>query len=732
MKIEEIMSQAAYSQVTEAMPALDKYLLGFETIDADEENNRGLGVLLAKIGDNYIFIPSIYRNGRICDMDLLYEPANNRFLPVQDNTLSYLLARTPDVVGETVEKPSMSVGGHTGGAGGVSLNLPFTMFTKVASSGNIPNMLKMAGGMMAELLLKTQGSFDAIYQSLDDISAPSLGKLASAALSEDLIKKLDTVDGYNAFAQWYSESDIQRFADKLIDNVVLDRRRRDEAAQTHFDEPVKVLTSASSEARDLSDDEKAMILRDGAIIVDKRGLLPSVVYKMKQNSDWQTPAHNGLHELLTLGGKTITAYVINLNAAKGFDKFTATNERYAIIPVDDGVARDVHVIDFAPLSQYYPMDMTTPMGGVDVGSLTSDTIRGDNELVVVTRSGDSLMLSKLWGGDSNPHWLRGEEDRFIDVRLRPTELYEYDGVGRFPKDSDSGDQWVKTGIESKLSPMPQTASGKEIITQIIIGKPNSKLQIRGNSLRVPEGSKFYTIPSGEGGNDLDLVDQVNAVEAIAARDKLIGVTIYSNDGLVTLADGMTKKASGSKFDVAKVLVSDYAVEPKEAVKLVKEACAKQGGESYLIKIADQTGFNMAFSQEEPANIDYNESQTLTPRSTEKVNDKEIIDKAQQAGVRQVLDVELLKLLAEDDGSVKEVQSYIPKLLGAVDALGRLLFLTRVNESLHEAYGDQRTVLMEKSIKSAFFKVWDIILGLQQGKVDNISDLMGGDLSQTVG
>ena len=141
---------------------------------------------------------------------------------------------------------------------------------------------------------------------------------------------------------------------------------------------------------------------------------------------------------------------------------------------------------------------------------------------------------------------------------------------------------------------------------------------------------------------------------------------------------------------------------------------------------------MAFSQEEPANIDYNETQTLTPRSTEKVNDKEIIDKAQQAGVRQVLDVELLKLLAEDDGSVKEVQSYIPKLLGAVDALGRLLFLTRVNESLHEAYGDQRTVLMEKSIKSAFFKVWDIILGLQQGKVDNISDLMGGDLSQTVG
>ena len=168
------------------------------------------------------------------------------------------------------------------------------------------------------------------------------------------------------------------------------------------------------------------------------------------------------------------------------------------------------------------------------------------------------------------------------------------------------------------------------------------------------------------------------------------------------------------------------------MQLVKEAAAKQGGETYLIKVADESGFQMAFAQEDPAIVDYNESQTLSPMTNEKVNDKEIIERASQAGVRQVLDVELLKLLAEDEGSVREVQSYIPKLLGAVDALGRLLFLTRVNESLHEAYGDQRTLLMEKSIKSAFVKLWDIILGLQQGKVDNVSDLMSGELSQAIG
>ena len=733
MKLEEVMSQAAYSQITEAMPAIQSYLLGFEVINADEETNRGLGVLLAKIGDSYIFIPSIYRNGQICDMDMLYDPANNRFLPAQDNTISYLLSKKTDIVGDNVPKPSVSVGGHTGGAGGVSLNLPFSMFTKVASAGKIPHMLKMASGMMAELLLNAHGSFDNIYKALDDLSAPSLSKLASGPMSEALLHRLDTPDGYNTFIQWYNEADMDKLVKTLADNAAISRVRRESAASEPAREAVKILTSASTEARDLSDEEKASILRDGAIIVDNRGLIPSKVYKTKQNSDWQAPSENGLYELLKLDGSTVTAYVININAAKGLDKFTATHEDFAVIPVDDGDSRVIHRIDFAPLGQFYPMDMSVPLGGTSIESITRETFKTYGEFIVVTPKGEALMLTGLYGNGDNAHWLHTDEDKFVGLKLRPYMLDKYDGVGRIT-DTDSSEAWLKSTIEAKLSPMPMTSSGKEMISQIVIGKPTSRMQLRGNTLRVPEGSKIYDFKDyNDLTNDLGLVDQANALCAIAERDRLVGVTIYSADGLVKLSDSMmTKTASGSMFDVAKVLVSDYAVAPKEAVKLVKEASAKQGGESYLIKIADDTGFKMAFAQEEPASLDYQETQTLSPMTTEKVKDREILERASQAGVRQVLDVELLKLLAEDDSSVREVRSYIPKLLGAVDALGRLLFLTRVNESLHETYGDQRTIVMEKSIKSAFVKLWDIILSLQQGKVDTLSDLLGGDLAQSIG
>ena len=89
-------------------------------------------------------------------------------------------------------------------------------------------------------------------------------------------------------------------------------------------------------------------------------------------------------------------------------------------------------------------------------------------------------------------------------------------------------------------------------------------------------------------------------------------------------------------------------------------------------------------------------------------------------------------MSRDPSSVREVQTYVPRLLSAVDALGRLLFLARINSSMREAYGDHRINLMEKSLKQVFSELWDLVLGLQQGQVDETSDLIGGALAQTIG
>ena len=53
MKIEEVMAQVAHSQLMQSMPSLKDYIIGFEMVDSNEDENQGLGVVLAKLGTLY-------------------------------------------------------------------------------------------------------------------------------------------------------------------------------------------------------------------------------------------------------------------------------------------------------------------------------------------------------------------------------------------------------------------------------------------------------------------------------------------------------------------------------------------------------------------------------------------------------------------------------------------------------------------------------------------------------
>ena len=74
MAIEDTMAQLANSQVTQSMPSLRDYIEGFQLITSNEENNAAIGVEIGMLGNTCIYIPAIYRNGKIYDMDIMYIP----------------------------------------------------------------------------------------------------------------------------------------------------------------------------------------------------------------------------------------------------------------------------------------------------------------------------------------------------------------------------------------------------------------------------------------------------------------------------------------------------------------------------------------------------------------------------------------------------------------------------------------------------------------------------------
>jgi hypothetical protein len=98
MSIEQTLSSMAYRQLTQNMPSMAPNLLGFELITSNDDNTFALGVNVAVIGDTYVFIPTILKNGRIAPVDLMYVPELDQFLPCKDAWISYIQSKKTDLI----------------------------------------------------------------------------------------------------------------------------------------------------------------------------------------------------------------------------------------------------------------------------------------------------------------------------------------------------------------------------------------------------------------------------------------------------------------------------------------------------------------------------------------------------------------------------------------------------------------------------------------------------------
>jgi hypothetical protein len=718
MAIEDTMAQLANSQVTQSMPSLRDYIEGFQLITSNEENNAAIGVEIGMLGNTCIYIPAIYRNGKIYDMDIMYIPEMDQWIPSQDNWVSMLKSKKPDMLAVLKGRKTMpSMGG--GSSGGVKLDLPFNMISKLASEtggfrkllereGN-QRLLKSAGDTLLEVLLR-----DDVPDSFGVPEAteflPNLAKQASAKLLTAL-KDEPTV--YNAFARYYSDEELNALIDKL------EAKTKFPTAQTPVEEPqgtVKILTSASTESRDLDDVAKAKILRDGAVIQDTRGLIPTKVYKAKQNNEWTTVSSNGLYELLNVDGTTTTAYVV-LNTKSNGNNMLSTK---FVIPVDDGKRRAAYCCDAAVVGQPYPFSDLDLPGGYTIDQIKTMTCSDCSDIDADSPASyvDALILDvngsgfKLHGRVKNAQWVRGGDS---DV-LSGCNLEAEDISHAASRDADC---YVYSCGDSNQ------------ITTVVKLPHAAELRVHKNTLYVPDGCKLYPIAQNMESNVLKLVDLANAPDAIGRRAKLLGVKVFNADGVHTISDNSGREFKDLNKTAAEyTLVKEYAIEPAIAEAMVKEASAKRvHSERYLLKIAEDTEFSMAFAGQNPIQweVDVADMGAVMPPDVQQT-----IERASDAGVKDIFDVSLLKMLAEDSTTVRLVQEYIPTLYQAMDRVARLLYLTRAGDSMAGAYGEGKIDVLEQKLKKLVTDIGDLIIYLQQGRIDDVHDLLEGPLANTLG
>lgn len=689
MSIEQTLASMAHRQLTQNMPSLTPELLGFEIITQSEDNTFALGVNVARIGDTYVFIPTILKNGRIAPVDLMYVPEIDQFLPCKDSWITYLKSKKSDLLA-TVSKKVKG-----GNAGHVNLDMPFANITKVASQG-LGAIQDFAKEVMVEALCNapTSTGIPCISELVDIAPVNGLKKLASY---------IESTDGHNSLVEFYSNDDLKKISEKInnrLENAPM-------FTDLGTDGEVKILTSASTEAKSLPTEDKIKILRDGAVIKDSRGLTPSIVYKTKTNSEWCTPNDNGIYELLKVDGTTMTALVINAQAANYKTRPMPGNKEFLVIPLDDGQARKAYSIRGKDII------------GQPFADMASANIRGAEMSSLATKSyGEALLLNAdkvayvidLSDKKSTVPAIRKDGELIIQRRIHKYRNPEY--LNKMPRVGTS-------------------AYATDALDGIIVGKDGSKIRIANNYLRVGSDTTWFDIVAPyetDLPKNIQLLATVdNIMDAVRRRSDSVAVDIFRVDNNFYVDSDAVKLDGASATDTEYALVTTLAITPEDAEMVVKEASANPNRKnSYIVKLANDTQVALHASELPDTEFELN-SQVLSPMSTMSDEDRNILNKAMQSGTKEIFDVSVLRILAEEDAPAQIINEWMPALFTALDKVGRILYLCRAGESMQEAYGVDRVEDVERKLRKQFNELGDIILTMLKGKIKDIDDLLNGEL-----
>ena len=692
MAIEQTLASMAHRQLTQNMPSLASNLLGFELITANEDNTFVLGVNVAVIGGTYVYIPTILKNGRIAPVDLMYVPELDQFLPCKDAWITHLQSKKTDLLAMTTKKNTKQLGG----AGKVNLTMPFQNIMKVASD-NVSEILKVAGDTMVDL-------FDHIPASVYIPTVSDLVEISPANGLRKLASYIESTDGRDNLAEFYSDAEIADIATKINNKLTNNVEYRPVGVGE-----VKLLTSASSEAKTLPTEDKVKILRDGAIIKDTRGFATSTVYKTKNNSDWETPNTHGVYELLKNDGNTLTAYVVNLNTVRNVAKTTHNHfeNKFAVIPLDDAQKRVAYEVRKDIIGQPYPGVDGIPFRGSNITAILTAPARN----LLIKDGSDNIYEVNIYNKD-NSSVVKDGEETFIYVELDVVS----DKIQR--EDSDRGLYTVGLSRDTDLK-------------GIIVGKAGSKTRVSSNYLRVGSDATFVELEPLYG-RDMpkavrELATYDTFIQAVGRRADHISLNMFKTASGVYIESDLCNISHASDNEAALALVENLAVTSDDAFDMIKEASADMGViKDYLVKVAMDTQISMSVPDLPVNEFEYN-SQSLTPMSTMSEEDKKILDNAVKAGTKEVFDISILRMLAEEDTPVQIINEWIPALFTALDKLGRILYLCRSGESMQDAYGVDRVDDIEKKLKKQFNELGDIILTMLKGKVQDIDDLMNGEM-----
>lgn len=283
--------QLADTQIHEKVPVLSPYKIGFQTVDKEDDETRAVGIMVYKIGKQWIYIPCFWLNGRLKCNDLMYLKQQDMFLPPDEGWVNYVKSQQPIITGKG-SRPNEGGRTQDGSPASVSMR-PLSTFghNKYASEYTI-----VPKEVLDAMMIQPKDQADVSLSTW----LPRLGKEATMDFIETMKQNTDFA---GAVMQFYDVEEMEKIAE-LVEEASKDDS---ENAKTK----VKIITDTKSDDVNYLDDAaKQILVRDGVFIVDERTDTSDVFAEEVDTHTLESPKTTGFYDVLMHDGTYKRMFIV--------------------------------------------------------------------------------------------------------------------------------------------------------------------------------------------------------------------------------------------------------------------------------------------------------------------------------------------------------------------------------------------------------------------------------------
>ena len=730
---ESAMSNLAHSYLQDRAPQLMDYLLGFQLIEKNEDNNRAVGVLGFQAGKQMMLAPVFFISGQLKGYELLYLKDTDTFVPLKDNWVNYLLSRKPKEIGKPIPKNTRPLGveypvlsafseipGKYASDSWLEEGLPGLAYASRHYTSPpllVPELVKMSS-VCAHRLLSLIDAYPQVARPIRECYGDQLLKdaLFSVKTANSILRMPDPVKSTKGsiYGQVWSEKKAS-----ISDKVRI---------YNYSGSPVNTLTV--KQAEDLK--------RTGYLIDDKRDE-HSQVYQVKQPIKLHSPTETGVYDVLTRPDKFEKCVIFfNTVRSKG-------HQPNCIVMRTDSTKSKRHWMQVSPGSIYVSNRSEADALKSYLAKLPeAKSLELGETYMLVAENGQATGVFEVESTEPSDkgekaYRVRWENDYHNDTRPRA-----------FPPMATRDD----TDYEYRKDPM------------VVIGRPqSSSISLLGGTVYVPEGAKAIKIkPKSEyfrqcdpGDDDKeDPIRPGNLVDLHLNIQKEAHEMKVFSDGREAVVDGRRYPVKGALFH----LVTEHGMKEKTANDILSES-KKSGGARFYVKYAGpyhelqnsapsapaipdtQYGTDDFFQSGVQANYPASYDMPVTGLQTMRPGQQNMaappdpqvmreVMQAAQSGQKEVLDTSLMKSLLKGTQDETVIDRYLSPLVKALDALGRIYFnFLWHHDMFDKRYGSDKMPELEDALRNNFDGLGDLVLELKQTAIDAYAgEGMGTDIEES--